>query len=184
MAHKQQREFFERVKASFPSWFGAVHVVDCGSLDVNGSLRDLFSQQATYIGVDVRAGANVMMVQPVHAASVPDAWCYTVVSAEMLEHDPYWDVSLRKMHQMLCTGGLLAISTATHGREEHGTDRFPDIVEGHPRNWSANDRNHYRNLDESDVRNAFLGTFEEKFGPYGFEVNEEHHDLYFWGIKR
>lgn len=184
MAHKEQRDFFEIVRASMPHLFHGVRALDCGSLDVNGSLRDLFDDTTNYIGVDVRAGRNVHLVSVVHQLPLADGWFDTVVSAEMLEHDPYWDLSLRKMHQLLRVGGLLVISTATHGREEHGTDRIPDIVDGQPRNWSANDQNHYRNIDESDVRNAFLGTFEEKFRSYGFGVNEEHHDLYFWGIKR
>lgn len=185
MAHKQQREFFARVSRSFPRHFSGVIAVDCGSLDVNGSLRDLFAENCQYIGIDIRNGPNVLMQSVVHMAPIPQGYAYTVVSAEMLEHDPFWELSLRKMHEMLCTGGLLVISTATHGRDEHGTNRCPDVVEGVQRNWSATVEDHYRNLDENDIRNAFGHSFAEfPFAPYAFEVNEEHHDLYFWGIKR
>lgn len=184
MAHKQQREFFERVRKSFPNHFTGAIAVDCGALDVNGSARDLFTESCVYIGIDVRPGPNVILQSVVHMAPVPQAYAYTVVSAEMLEHDPFYELSLRKMHEMLCPGGLLAISTATHGREEHGTSRCPDVVEGEGRNWSATVEDYYRNLDENDIRHAFRSFAEFPFAPYAFEVNEEHHDLYFWGIKR
>lgn len=42
MAHKEQKEFFDSVREKYPQYFKEVKVIDLGSLDVNGSLKELF----------------------------------------------------------------------------------------------------------------------------------------------
>ena len=42
MAHKEQRDFCLRVKEKYPEFFKDKKVLDIGSLDINGSNRDLF----------------------------------------------------------------------------------------------------------------------------------------------
>ena len=58
MAHLEQRRFFEQVKTDYPKFFQSVSVLEVGSLDINGSLRDLF-QDCNYLGVDVATGKGV-----------------------------------------------------------------------------------------------------------------------------
>jgi SAM-dependent methyltransferase len=171
MAHKEQNEFFQEVKKKFPKSFENVKVIDCGSLDVNGSLADLFWESA-YIGVDIVEGKNVDMVQPVHTLKFEN-YFDTVISAEMLEHDEHWKESLLKMHKMAKPGGLVAISCAGKGRAEHGTTRT-----GKGDIWGTSP-DYYRNVTEEDILDVYDGLFEE----YECRYEPNHKDTYFWGIK-
>jgi hypothetical protein len=46
-------------------------------------------------------------------------------------------------------------------------------------NW---DNDYYRNLTEEDIRKSI--NFDDAFSEYNFSVEENHFDLYFWGIKK
>lgn len=182
MAHPEQRAFFEFVRHLHPWAFHNVRALDCGSLDVNGSLRDLFTG-GTYIGIDVVPGRNVLIVLPVHEFGPRDPkWAAdfifdTVVSAEMLEHDPHWRASLLRMYELLKPGGLLVISCAAPGRPEHGTRRTGEV-------WTdpANP-DYYRNVSADDIRETFMGsgcTFKTLSMK---QRGEWPQDTYVWGIK-
>jgi SAM-dependent methyltransferase len=189
MAHPEQRAFFERVKYLHPWSFKDVRVLDCGSLNVNGTLRDLFTG-GTYTGVDVVAGRDVDIVCKVHefgrlkpeSMDVVFDQYDTIVSAEMLEHDPHWRLSLKRMYELLKPGGLLAISCAGPGRPEHGTPRTtgPDAVWTDPAN-----PDYYRNISTGDIAEA-LG-LKPRGGPFKWwELSGREtwpQDTYFWGMK-
>ena len=44
------------------------------------------------------------------------------------------------------------------------------------------DNDYYKNLTEKDIRDC--ADFDEAFSDYEFSIDSNHHDLYFWGIKR
>ena len=58
MAHPEQAEFFSGVRAQYPHFFRGARVLEVGSLDINGSVRDLFSD-CDYTGVDLALGPGV-----------------------------------------------------------------------------------------------------------------------------
>lgn len=179
MAHEAQRKFCERVQARLPEYFQGTAVLDCGSQDINGSNRDLFSD-AAYVGVDIGPGKNVDVVSPIHELLYPAAQFDVVISTECFEHDQHYAASLQNILRMLRPGGLLVFTCATTGRPEHGTRQsYPESspltvqVEG----WS----DYYKNLTAEDVRAAIdMSEFEA----YEFETEETAHDLYFWGVKK
>ena len=88
MAHKAQKDFFQEVKNKFPNSFKNVDVVDFGSKDFNGSLKEFFTD-SNYVGIDISEGKNVDVVSKAHLYQ-PDNQFDVVVSGEMLEHDEYW----------------------------------------------------------------------------------------------
>lgn len=184
MSHAAQRAFFDSVKARFPTFFEAGNIVlDCGSLDVNGSLRGLFAT-SNYTGIDVRPGKNVDLVCKVHEAPFGDAHYFDViVSAEMLEHDEHWRQSLQWMYAYLRSGGLLAISAAGVGRAEHGTARCPDLGETPADGIWGTSPDYYRNLAPGDFGEAFIN-LTAAFSQWDCRTNAESHDVYFWGLKR
>lgn len=42
MAHGAQRVFFEKVREEFPEFFSGQRVLEVGSLNINGTVRDFF----------------------------------------------------------------------------------------------------------------------------------------------
>ena len=122
MAHPQQAEFFSSVREQYPQHFKQAKVLEVGSLDINGSLRELF-QDCDYTGVDLQVGPGVDLACPGHLLALPTGHFDTVCSAECFEHNPFWRETLANMLRMCRPGGLVLISCATTGRKEHGTTR-------------------------------------------------------------
>lgn len=179
MAHHQQVNFCTAVLNQYPDLFKDKKVLDMGSFDVNGNNRYLFSG-GSYIGVDAGPGKNVDVVSLAHEYNDPDSSFDVVVSTEMLEHDMYWRESLLNMLRLLKSGGMLLITCAGEGREEHGTIR--QVGHWHPAFAHQGFNEYYKNLNEEDFREVF--DCDTEFSQYKFEDNPESCDTYFYGIKR
>ena len=117
--HKEVKRFCLSVKNEHPEYFKNTDVLDCGSLDINGNNRYLFDN-CNYMGIDIVEGKNVDIVTRVHEFKT-DFQFDCVISTEMLEHDEYFADSLNAMFHCTKPGGLLLITAAGYGREEHGT---------------------------------------------------------------
>ena len=85
-----------------PEAFVCDSVLECGSYNVNGSVRDLFAARE-YVGWTGGRGR----------AWTWSAWCTsislgrhfdTVISTEMLEHDPHWRESVQRMIELVKAG--------------------------------------------------------------------------------
>jgi len=96
-------------------------VLEVGSLDVNGNLRQTFLDAGakSYTGVDMRAGANVDHVMNAHALGFPDQSFDIVVSSEMLEHDSHFWLSMQEMGRVLKPGGHLILTARGNGFQMH-----------------------------------------------------------------
>jgi hypothetical protein len=173
MAHQQQRDFLQRVKDDRPEWFQNVSVLEVGSLNINGTVRDFF-HRCSYLGVDVAHGPGVDLVAEGQNLDHPDNHFDVAISAECFEHNPYWAETFANMHRM---ARVVIFTCASEGRPEHGTHT------AHPDSSPLTlDWNYYRNLTAFDfLERFFIG---EMFSDFAFENNEASHDLYFWGIKR
>ena len=179
MSHPQQVEFCKKIKALFPSFFQYQLVLDIGSLDINGNNRYLFDN-CTYLGVDIADGNNVDIVTTGGKLQLPDESIDTIISTECLEHDMFYPETLKNMYRMLKPGGLLLFTCATDGRAEHGTERTsPECAPLLQKNTEW--KNYYKNLNEKDIRELF--DIEALFKSATFEVNDDSHDLYFYGFK-
>lgn len=100
-------------------------IVEFGSHNVNGTVRNLFSNYKEYVGVDWRAGPNVDFVSLAH--KVP--WFNhfdTVVSSSLLEHDPHWKKSLIKMTEVMKLNSILLLSWGGALNPPHNHDHAPD----------------------------------------------------------
>ena len=181
MAHGQQHDFYQRVKSKHPRFFRDVKVLDIGSLDINGTTKDLFEHPYYYVGVDLAAGKNVDVICPGHLYD--SGFQFDVVtSSECFEHDMYYARTLSNMVRLLRPGGLMAFTCATEGRPEHGTTRTTPsdapLLATIDEKWS----NYYKNLNEDDIRSVI--DINNTFSDFEFEIGWEHNDLYFWGIKK
>lgn len=181
MSHPEQRNFCAAVKQAFPQYFHGVLALDVGSLDINGSNRDLFTH-SQYIGIDLSVGRSVDIVSKGHELALPDQTFDVVLSAECFEHDQYYQKTIQNMFRMLKPGGLFFFTCATTGRPEHGTRRTSPQdapLLANEGDW----HDYYKNLEASDIE-AVFGDMNAHFQKYEFLTNPNSQDLYFWGIKQ
>jgi len=106
-----------------PSFFqNPARILEVGSCNVNGSMRDVLSECADeYIGVDLFDGPGVDVVLDV-AVLTGTFECQSfdlVASAEMIEHCLKWQDALYQMVSVLREDGLLLITTRSPGFELH-----------------------------------------------------------------
>lgn len=168
--HKEVKEFCEDIRKKFTLHFAYKDVLDCGSLDINGNNRYLFTG-GTYFGIDICEGKNVDLVTPVSEFN-PEKSFDVVMSTEMLEHDEHWADSLKNMFRLLKPYGLLLITAAGTGRPEHGT------TAENP--WDSPKTNdYYLNLTAEMIVSAID---LEQFS--WFEISYLGTDIRFAGIKR
>jgi len=170
MSHPAQIEFVAALQNKFPDFFIRKNVLEVGSLNINGSIRQFF-QQCNYVGVDLGAGRDVDVIAKGEDLSYADGSFDVVASCECFEHNPEWAKTFGNMVRMSC--GLVFFSCATTGRAEHGTKRSNP----HDAPFCGD---YYRNLTEDDVRQEVdLSAFKV----YEFISNDKAQDLYFWGLK-
>jgi len=172
MAHPEQREFFTAVQTMHPEYFVGADVLEIGSLNINGTVRDFFTA-CNYVGVDVASGPGVDVVAFGENLKYPDRAFHTVVSAECFEHNPEWRATFVNMARM--SSGLVAFTCATTGRAEHGTRRSSPDSSPLTLDWD-----YYQNLTAEDFK--FSIDMHALFDTFIFSTNPQSHDLYFWGI--
>jgi SAM-dependent methyltransferase len=105
------------------------HVLEVGSLDVNGSVRPMVEARgaASYLGVDVVDGPGVDLV-----ADAEELWKHfdrdtfdVVISTEMLEHVADWQRAIDSMVTVLRPGGVVVWTTRSVGfAYHHPPDRW------------------------------------------------------------
>jgi hypothetical protein len=175
MAHSQQQQFFERTKIKYPHYFDSQRVLEVGSLNINGTVRDYFTN-CDYTGIDLGAGPGVDVIANGRDYLRPEHYS-VVISTESFEHNPDWRDTFSNMIANACEGALIIFTCASTGRAEHGTKRTTPSDSPY-----TCDSDYYKNLTEDDFRVHW--NFDRVFADYKFEYNAQHHDLYFYGIKQ
>ena len=176
MSHIAQRNWCKEIKEKYPSYFFEQRVLDVGSLDINGNNKELF-EECEYVGLDVIEGDNVDVISVAHQYE-PDELFNVVLSTNALEHDIHYELTIKKMIDLLKPKGFIFVSagykykihgTLKHGPENSGTSKMK-------RKWA----NYYKNLTIKDIIN--IVNFEEIFKE--FYIGIAGKDLRFWGIKK
>lgn len=177
MSHKEQIEFVSQVKKKYPNSFYNKCVVEIGSLDINGSVRQFFGN-CVYVGVDVGPGPGVDVVSLGHQYKMSNSFD-VVISCECFEHDPHWKDTFLNMIDLCKPGGLVLFTCATIGRKEHGT------IDNEPQSSPLTVNigwNYYKNLTKENFINHF--NLSDYFENFEFSDNMTSFDLYFSGIKK
>lgn len=178
MAHPEQRNYISNLKNRYSNYFSNKKVLEVGSLDINGTVRDFFSE-CDYTGIDVGSGPGVDIICPGQEYDAPDNIFDVTCSLECFEHNPFWKETFLNMVRMTRSGGLVFFTCATEGRPEHGTTRTTpnDSPLTIGIGWD-----YYKNLKEVD----FTSTIDLNilFESYEFQVNKSSCDLYFSGVKK
>lgn len=176
MSHLQQLVYFASLQRRFPRYFEGSRVLEIGSLNINGSIRQFF-RGCDYLGVDLGPGPDVDFVCAGQDLRLPEAAFDVTCSTECFEHNPYWRETFANMVRMTRPGGLVCVTCATEGRPEHGTPRTTPADSP----FTSAGSDYYRNLGADDFRRALdLGA---AFAWHEFRVDRDSHDLYFAGLR-
>ena len=98
-------------------------ILEIGSSDVNGSLRDVAPAQSRYVGIDFEAGAGVDIVTTAGAPlSVEDASFDFALASSVFEHDPAFWNSFVEMVRKVRPGGIVYINVPSNG----AIHRYPE----------------------------------------------------------
>ena len=93
-------------------------ILEIGSLDVNGTIRDLFPG-TDYTGIDIRPGPGVDQVMSGANLEFPDNSFDGVLYLETMEHDKTFWLTLSEIARVLKEGGRLVITTRGIGYPLH-----------------------------------------------------------------
>lgn len=175
MSHYQQIEFCKIFKKYFFE-NKKISVLELGSYNVNGTIRDIFSNTNLYIGLDVTKGPCVDIVYNGKDILINQNFDLCI-SCECFEHNPYYLENFLKISELAGKDGVVVFTCATIGRPEHGT-KDSDITSspGSMEKW-----NYYKNLTEKDFTKKV--DLKKIFYKFIFFKNTYSKDLYFVGIK-
>lgn len=105
--------------------FGGVQegqrILEVGSHNVNGIVRDLFEPPGEYIGIDHREGDNVDIAMNGNNMRIfPPEHFDWVVCNSVMEHDLKFWLTTAEMRRVLKPGGILIVGMPTFGFGHHG----------------------------------------------------------------
>jgi len=99
-------------------------IIEVGSLEVNYSVRSIFEfySPAVYKGVDIVHGAGVDQICNAEdlLTNFGSEAFDILVSTEVLEHIKDWRIVISNFKNIIKPGGILFISTRSHGFDYHG----------------------------------------------------------------
>lgn len=124
--HPANARFWKELVRAHPEDFVNKRIGEFGSFNINDpeNLPRSLTTGCDYVGIDWRDGPNVDHVSLAHEVDLDPF--DTIVSASMLEHDPYWEKSLERMVELLRPGGLLALSWGVARNVSHCLEEAPD----------------------------------------------------------
>jgi hypothetical protein len=91
-------------------------VVEFGSQDINGSIREVIPESVKFVGVDCVSGKNVDIVtSDPYSVDLPSEYADIVVSSSTLEHVGFFWLLFMEMIRIAKTGGLIYIMAPSCG---------------------------------------------------------------------
>lgn len=144
-------------------------IVDIGSQNVNGSLREVAPANFTYVGLDFAQGNGVdIVLEDPYTFPIEDNYADAVVTSSCFEHSQFFWLTFLEALRILKPGGILYINAPSNGAyHRFPTDNwrfYPDA--GIALNEWAN-RSGYNSMlmesfigwQEGDIWNDFVAIF-------------------------
>ena len=99
MSHIDQINFIKEFKEYYlkENFNKNVHILEIGSLDVNGNTRSLFNFSEKYTGIDLIKGPNVDIIMDGSKIDQLNEKFDLVISCECFEHAKNWKIIFEKM---------------------------------------------------------------------------------------
>jgi SAM-dependent methyltransferase len=175
MSHSEQLSFVQGVRQRLPQHFNNTRVLEVGSLNINGSVRQFF-HKCNYTGIDIVHGPDVDLMRSCaeHLCKPQYENSYDVIiSCEMLEHDRTWNTDLQLMYWALKPSGLLLLTAGGDGRPEHGTTMHHAWASPGTNDWYFN------------ISNEMIGEVLQPrmFKEYYLNQCPINQDMQFYGVK-
>jgi SAM-dependent methyltransferase len=161
-----------------PEYFASRSVLEVGSLNVDGTIRDFFLD-CQYIGLDLGLGNGVDLVCAGQDYGERACQFDVVASCETMQHNPHWRETWINMLRLLKPDGLIIMTCATAGRRQHGTEHHSR--DDSPLTLSLG-QNYYRNLIKEDFEGIVVHA--GWFSHYEFLTDHSNTDLFFYGLGR
>lgn len=174
MAHTAQMIFVQQMRNKFPTHFEYCEVLEVGSRNVNGTVRQFFDT-CRYTGIDCVDGPCVDCVTLAHEYRPPKVGFYdTVISCSTFEHDPYLKETLTTvLGKCLRKDGLFVGSWVGPKWKEHGTIR----TTGNEGIYGP-DPNYYKGVSGAEFRKLASGYFKS------LEIEDQKGlDVFVWGLR-
>lgn len=91
--------------------------LDVGSMNLNGSYRELLPTNCKYIGLDLEAGRGVDLVvsSPYHWSELEDSSIDLVMSGQAFEHIKFFWLTMQEIHRVLKPNGLCFLIAPSSG---------------------------------------------------------------------
>lgn len=91
-------------------------IVELGSFNENGTLRDFSPVGATYTGLDMSAGPGVdIIVDPDKKLPLEDGSADVVIASSVFEHDRFFWATFLELARIVRPGGFIYISAPSNG---------------------------------------------------------------------
>ena len=104
-------KFFSRYVTVSP-----VSILEIGSYNVNGTLKDFQPEGAKWVGVDIENGPGVdLVIDDTSALPFEDSSFDYVVASSVFEHDPTFWSTFSEMVRVLKNGGSIYINSPSNG---------------------------------------------------------------------
>jgi len=121
MCHQSVRDFGDRIL----TWerVAGKTILEVGSLDINGSLREFCLQRGckSYLGVDLEEGPGVDKI--VDAITLVDEFGFCafdiVIATELIEHTQNWQAVINNIKNVCKEGGFILVTTRSPGFPLH-----------------------------------------------------------------
>lgn len=147
-------------------------VLEFGSYNINGSVRDAYPHAASWWGIDIAEGNGV--------DEVADATTYdagrefdVVVCAEAFEHTPEWRTIIDNAYRHLKPGGIFVASCATADRPPHSA------FDG----GAVRDGEYYANVSFTEMKEYLESKEWEDFSLHVADGYFGNDDLYIKAVK-
>ena len=149
-------------------------VLDVGSLDINGNLREEF-EEFDYLGVDMRPGKNVDI--DINGHDLKETFAKgefdIVICFDTLEHDDQFWLTVENMKWVLKKGGWLLVGAPSINHPRHN----------HPFDYYRFTKDSFRDYIFKDMNNVFI---HEEY--YNAVSNADYHEdkpdhVFGWGQK-
>lgn len=159
-------------------------VLDIGSMDMNGSLRDFRPEGSNYVGIDLSAGNGVDVVVKMNSElPFTEEVFDVVVSTSCFEHDGMFWLTFVEICRVLKAGGYLYLNAPSKGEyHQYPIDAwrfFPDAGIA-LRDWAWRNRQDMELLEsfvtenKGDIWNDCVMIFGKSAGPPAFLVSDRY----------